>query len=155
MFALEITGKERKPRVVVNTPFEESMAQFSPDRRWVAYQTNESNRFEIVVQAFPEASGKWQVSTGGGIQPRWRADGKELYFIAPDGKLMAAAITATDVTFAAGTPMALFPAPLAPGSGAHKQEYIASRDGRFLLNQPAEAFTAAPITLIVNWKPKP
>ena len=102
------------------------------------------------MQPFPAPSGKWQVSTGGGIQPRWRADGKELYFIAPDGKLMAASITA-GVTFAAGTPVALFPVALVPGAGANKQQYAVSRDGRFLINQPAEASTTTPITLILNW----
>ena len=92
------------------------------------------------------------MSTGGGIQPRWRTDGKELYFVAPDGKLMAVSITA-GATFAAGTPVALFPVTLAPGAGTNKQEYVVSRDGRFLINQPAESSTAAPITLILNWKP--
>ena len=77
------------------------------------------------------------------------------YFTAPDGKLMAAAITATGTTFMAGTPVALFAAPLASGLGANKQEYAVSRDGRFLLNQPAEASITSPITLILNWKPKP
>jgi len=107
LWALPMTGNDRKPIVVVKTPFEELNGQFSPDGHWVAYETNESGRFEIVVQPFPVPSGKWQVSTGGGIQPRWRADGKELYFIAPDGKLMAASVTAAGVTFAAGTPVAI------------------------------------------------
>src|SRR5262249_15121549 len=75
LWALEMTGKDHKPRLVVNTPFEERIAQFSPDGNWVAYDTDESRRFEIVVQPFPEPSGKWQVSTSGGIEPRWRADG--------------------------------------------------------------------------------
>jgi len=115
------------------------------------YETNESGRFEIDVQRFPEPSGKWHVSTGGGIQPRWSADGKELYFIAPDGKLT---ITASGETFAAGTPAALFPAGIAPGSGINKQQYMVSHDGRFLINQPAESSTTTPITLILNWHPK-
>ena len=101
------------------------------------------------------ASGKCQVSTGGGTQPRWRADGKELYFIAPDGKLMAASVTASGATFAAGTPVPLFSASPVPGAGTNKQEYMVSRDGRFLINQPVESFTTTPITLILNWKAKP
>ncbi len=155
LWGLPMTGNDRKPIVVVKTSFEELNGQFSPDGHWVAYETNESGRFEIVVQPFPVPSGKWQVSTGGGIQPRWRADGKELYFIAPDGKLMAASVTAAGVTFAAGTPVALFPASPVTGLGTNKQEYVVSRDGRFLINQPAEASTMTPITLILNWKPKP
>jgi len=88
-------------------------------------------------------------------QPRWRPDGKELYFLAPDGKLMAASIPSTGSTFAAGTPVALFPAALAPGLGTNKQEYAVSRDGRFLINQAVESPATTPITLILNWKPKP
>ncbi len=79
-----MTSPDHAPRVVANTPAEEVLAQFSPDGRWVAYQTNESGRFEVVVQPFPDVGGKWPVSTAGGVTPRWRADGKELYFLAPD-----------------------------------------------------------------------
>jgi Tol biopolymer transport system component len=153
LWALPMVGNDRKPIVIVKTPFEETNGQFSPDGRWVAYETNESGRPEIVVQPFPVPTGKWQVSTGGGIQPRWRADGKELYFVAPDGKLMAVSIRAADATFSAGTPMTLFQANLAPGAGTNKQQYAVSRDGRFLINQPAEASTSSPITLILNWHP--
>jgi len=151
LWAMPTTGDDRKPIVIVNTPYDELNGQFSPDGRWVAYETNESGRFEIVVQPFPAPGGKWQVSTAGGVHPRWRADGKELYFIAPDGKLMAAPITAR-TTFAAETPVALFPVTLVPGAGANKQQYAVSRDGRFLINQPAETSTTTPITLILNWK---
>ena len=153
LWALPVTGNDRKPIEIVKTPFEELDGQFSPDVRWVAYETNEAGRFEIVVQPFPEPSGKWQVSTGGGTQPRWRADGKELYFVAPDEKLMAASVTTTGTTFSAGTPVPLFPVTLAPGLGANNQQYAVSRDGRFLINQPVEESTTAPITLILNWHP--
>ena len=152
LWVLPMTGNDRKPIPIVNTPFEELNGQFSPDGRWVAYETNESGRFEIVVQPFPAPTGKWQVSTAGGIQPRWRNDGKELYFISPDGKLMAASITA-GTAFAAATPAPLFSVTLAPGAGSNKQQYAVSRDGRFLINQPVESATTAPITLILNWKP--
>ncbi len=79
----------------------------------MAYETNESGRFEIAVQPFPDPTGKWPVSTNGGVQPRWRADGKEPYFIAPDGKMMTAAITVSGATLTAATPAALFPTRLA------------------------------------------
>ena len=154
LWALEMAGKERKPREVVNTPFEERMGQFSPDGRWVAYETNESGRFEVVVQPFPAPSAKWPVSTSGGNQPRWRADGKEIYFIAPDGKLMAVPVTTRGPMFQAGTPVALFPTRLPAGGGAElKHQYAVSRDGRFLINQTVEESTNNPITLILNWKP--
>ena len=83
LLALDMTSPDHTSRVVANTPAEEVLAQFSPDGRWVAYQTNESERFEVVVQPFPDAGGKWQVSTNGGAAPRWRADGKEIYYRRP------------------------------------------------------------------------
>ena len=113
--------------------------------------TNESGRFEIVVQPFPEPIGKWQVSTGGGAQPRLRADGKELYFIAPDKSLMAVAITGRGSTFEAGTPVRLFSTHIKDASLPFKAQYAVSRDGRFLINETVEKSTT-PITLILNWK---
>jgi Tol biopolymer transport system component len=154
LWSLDLTDKEHKPRVVMNTPFEETMAQFSPDGRWVAYQTNESNRFEIVVQPFPEAPGvKFQVSTGGGVAPRWRADGRELYFIAPDSSLMAVPVIKMDGSmFEVGTPAALFPTRIVGGGGVstNRPNYDVSRDGRFLINEPVEEASLTPITLILN-----
>jgi hypothetical protein len=149
-----MTGSDRKPIAIAKTPFEELNGQFSPDGRWVAYETNELNGFQIVVQPFPVPNGKWQVSAGGGIQPRWRGDGKELYFIAPQGELMAAPVTAAGAIFAAQTPVALFPVALIFGTGANKQQYTVSRDGRFLISQPVEASPSTPITLVLNWKPR-
>ncbi len=153
LWALPMAGNDRKPLVIVNTLFDERNGQFSPDGRWVAYETNESGRFEIEVQPFPNPSGKWQVSTNGGVQPRWRPDGKELYFISPDGKMMAASIAASGATFAAATPVALFPTQLASSVVAPKQQYAVSRDGRFLLDQLMESPGNRPITLILNWRP--
>jgi serine/threonine protein kinase/Tol biopolymer transport system component len=152
LWTLEMTGSERKSRVLINTPFEERNGQFSPDGRWVAYETNESGQFEIVVQPFPEPTGKWQVSTNSGTQPRWRADGKEIYFIAPDGKLMAAPVTVSGSTFEAGTPVALFLTRIASVGATLKHQYVVSGDGRFLINTVLDD-DASPITLLLNWKP--
>jgi Tol biopolymer transport system component len=153
LIALRMSDHKAIP--VAKTQFDEFNGQFSPDGRFVAYQTNESQQFEVVVQAFPEPTGKWQVSTAGGTQPRWRADGKELYFIAPAGKLMAVPISVQGTALSPGTPVALFPALLVTGLGANRQEYAVTRDGRFLLNQPADTSTTTPMTLILNWVPKP
>jgi eukaryotic-like serine/threonine-protein kinase len=153
LWALPMTGDDRKPILVANTPFDEFTGEFSPDGRWVAYDTNESGRFEIVVQPFPKPTGKWQVSTSGGIRPRWRSDGKELYFIAPDGKLMAVPVAGQGLAFEAGTPAALFPTRIL-GTAVPKHQYAVSPNGRFLMNQVIEeAGGATPITLIQNWRP--
>jgi hypothetical protein len=133
------------------------MARFSPDGRFVAYQTNESGRFEIVVQTFPLPSGKWQISTNGGSQPLWSEDGKELFFVAPNGNLMATPVMLqhrNGPMLKAGSPHALFLTHIV-GSGISKYikwQYAVSRDGRFLINQPTEA-TTPPITLLINWHP--
>jgi hypothetical protein len=155
LWALEMTGSDRKSRVIANTPFDEAMAQLSPDGRWVAYQTNESGRFEIVVQPFPDPGGKWQVSSGGGAAPRWRADGKEIYFLAPDATMMAVAVTASGPTFEAGTPVGLFRTRIVGGGSPMltRPQYAVARDGRFLINQPVNEATATPITLLMNWNP--
>jgi len=129
------------------------MARFSPDGRWVAYQSSESGRFEIYVRPFPELGGLWQVSTSSGIQPRWRRDGRDLYYIAPDGKLMGVPITVEAGTVKPGTPVALFQTRVALGATVNRQQYDVAPDSRFLINQTAGDAAAAPITILQNWKP--
>ncbi|MBN1491019.1 MAG: PD40 domain-containing protein [Phycisphaerae bacterium] len=140
---------ERKPVPFVNTSFDEGNGQFSPDGRWVAYQSNESGRDEVYVQPFPGPGGKWQVSTGGGVMARWRPDGRELFYIASDGKLMAAPIQVAGQSLEAGAPVALF---LTRNMGEKRTQYAVTRDGqRFLINIPVEESTASPIIIVTNW----
>jgi Tol biopolymer transport system component len=153
LWVLPTTG-DRKPFVFLRTNFEERYAQFSPDGQWVAYQSNEAGQDEIYVRRFPGPGGQWQTSTGGGRLPRWRRDGKELYYIAPDGKLMAVPIEARSTTIEAGTPRALFQTRIIFGpSSTQRQQYDVAPDGRFLINVPTEDTAGAPITLLLNWKP--
>jgi eukaryotic-like serine/threonine-protein kinase len=153
LWALDLHSPDPTPRVVANTAAQETQAQLSPDGRWLAYSTNESSRFEVVVQPFPGAGGKWPVSTNGGLAPRWRADGKELYFVAPDATMMAVPVTTSGTSFEAGTPVPLFATRIEGGAPAEAPEYAVARDGRFLINRPVAQATVAPITLILNWKP--
>jgi hypothetical protein len=100
------------------------------------------------VQPFPGPGGKWQVSTAGGLHPRWRRDGKELFYVAPDGKIMSVEVRA-DTVFETGTPQALFAALLKNMPGP---PYDVSSDGqRFLLNRPIGEESSPPITLVQNW----
>jgi hypothetical protein len=106
------------------------------------------------VQPFPGPGGKWNVSIAGGTDPRWRPDGKELFFLAPDAKLMAAPVRASDSTFEAGSSPSLFQTRTVVGGNANlTPQYAVSRDGRFLFNVPDDTSTAAPITLVLNWNP--
>ena len=150
LWALPMTGSQRAPIAVATTQFAERMGEISPDGRWIVYDTDESGRAEIVAQALPEASGRWPVSTGGGGAPRRSANGKEVYFLAPDGKLMAVPITTKGSELEAGSPKALFSTQM-PGQ-TFKFQYAVSRDGRFLINNFIAEGTSAPITVILNMK---
>jgi Tol biopolymer transport system component len=147
LWVLPLSG-DRKPIPYLRTEFNEAQGQFSPDGRWMAYSSNESGRTEVYVQAFPASGGKWQISTAGGSFPRWRRDGKELFYRTADQKLMAVAVQ-TDSTFQAGQPRALFETrtsevPVIP--------YAVSADGqRFLVNTAIEDTNTSPITVVLNW----
>ena len=156
LWALPMNG-DRKPFPVVQSNFNEEQAQFSPDGKWVAYQSNETGRFEIYVQPFPGVEGKSLISTNGGGQVRWRRDGKELFYVALDGRLMAIPVQPASSIHAgdAGTPVPLF-APSMGGGLQERQQYVVSSDGqRFLMKTVTEAATTSPITVILNWKPRP
>ena len=128
--------------------------QFSPDGKWVAYSSNESGRWEVYVTSFPEAHGKWQVSNAGGDQPRWRNDGKELFYLAPDSKMMALPVK-TGTNFDAGTPTALFQAnPRELVATSEQFSYDVSQDGqKFLVNTQLKT-GMAPMSVVLNWSEK-
>ena len=98
-----VTIPELRATQFLKAPSTLKNGRFSPDGKWVAYASNESGRWEIYVTSFPEAHGKWQVSNAGGDQPKWRSDGKELFYLTPDSKIMAVPVT-TGANFDAGTP---------------------------------------------------
>lgn len=127
--------------------------QFSPDGRWFAYVDNNTGRSEIYVEEFPARGSKWQVSTNGGVQPRWRSDGKELFFVSSDRRLMAVPIVA-EATFQAGVPQELFLTPAYRGFIAdryiHHQYAVAADGQRFLINAEV-ANASSPITVVTNF----
>jgi hypothetical protein len=147
---LPLTG-DRKPFPFVSTPFDEQQGVFSPDGRWVAYQSDESGRYEIYVRPFPGPGGQAQASAGGGHSPRWRADGKELYYLAPDLRLMAAKVSAQGTGFTAATPESLFPTHI--NQATNRPQYDVARDGRFLILTDLPDTSAEPIHLLLNWRP--
>ncbi len=146
VWILPLSG-DRKPFPFLQTQFNDYGADFSPDGRWIAYASDESGRPEIYVTRFPGPAGKWQVSTNGGIDPRWRRDGKELFFVRPAPLQLMAAEVKTGSSFESGAPRALFPLRSFIGT-----LYDASGDGqRILVNMPTEEETSSPITLVLNW----
>ncbi|MGA9526504.1 MAG: protein kinase [Terriglobales bacterium] len=125
--------------------------QISPDGKWVAYASDESGNWEIYVTSFPGAAGKWQVSRGGGTEPRWRGDGKELFYIAPNGMLMAVPVNGESI-FATGTPAALFQIHgRAPISSTDIFTYDVAKDGkRFLVNRYVKPEHVPPLTILLT-----
>jgi hypothetical protein len=148
LWVMPLSG-DRKPFPVVQTEHGEREGRFSPDVRWMAYDSTESGRREVWVQPFPPTGSKWQVSTEGGFSPKWRGDGREIYYVAADGKLTAVAVT-TGSTLQFGAPERLFQTMFREGANGSN---TVSRDGqRFLLNAPPEAGDVTPITVVVNWE---
>ena len=144
---------KRKAAPYLETPFNATQCQFSPDSRWVAYTSDESRHgSEIYVQSFPGGAGRFLVSQNGGVQPRWRRDGTELFYASADGKLMAVDVK-TAPTFQAGIPHVLFDAGIVTGSGYQFAfRYDVAPDGqRFLVNN-AQAGGGELITVVTNWE---
>jgi len=128
------TTGDKKPVPFLQTEFDETEGRFSPDGKMVAYVSNETGRYELYVQPAPPTGAKWQVSNAGGRQPQWRRDGKELFYLAGDGRLMAVEVR-TGATFDAGTPRALFATRLRAPGVTFVHTYDVSADGRrFLVN---------------------
>jgi serine/threonine protein kinase len=150
LWVLPMTG-EQKPAPFLQSTFNEDHPRFSPDGHFVAYASDESGRFEVYVQTFPASGGKWLISTNGGAQPRWRGDGKEIFYIAPDRKLMAVEVKAGGSTFEAGVPKVLFQTHVISYPNP-RNAYDVSADGqRFLIITPLEEATTTPITVVANW----
>jgi eukaryotic-like serine/threonine-protein kinase len=164
LWVLAMAG-DRPSSVFLKTPFAERWGTFSPDGRWVAYHSNESGQHEIYLRPFvpPGASrpaaevvgGQRQASTAGGVYPAWRRDGRELYYLDPEGTMMAVPITVTGATLEPGAPIVLFPTRILGGgvdTGLGPQ-YDVAPDGRFLINTVL-GDAAVPITLVMNWNPE-
>jgi Tol biopolymer transport system component/predicted Ser/Thr protein kinase len=140
-----------KPYPFMRTEFNEQVPRFSPDGHWIAYQSNESGRYEVYVAPFPGPGGKRQVSTAGGTQPRWRADGKELFYDAADKLLMAAEVDAKGGTMEVRKVEPLF-GPIVDAATGGGSSYDVSADGqRFLILVPEAGETSAPLTVVQNW----
>ncbi|SPE38254.1 Serine/threonine protein kinase [Candidatus Sulfopaludibacter sp. SbA6] len=157
LWVLPLTGDDHKPVPYLQTE-SAGQARFSPDSRWIAYMSSVSGKREVYVRPFPTASGgKWMVSKGGGSEPRWRPDGKELFYISADSKLMSVEVATASGAFQPGIPKALFAAPIWGGATTNNvTRYDVTADGnKFLINSLPTETTAAPpspITVVLNWE---
>ena len=161
IWILPLTG-EKKPTAFSATRFAEFQGQISPDGKWLAYQSNElGGRADVFVRPFPTGQGKWTISTGGGVSPRWRDDGKAIYYTQPTplGTLFSVEVTSSGGIVTPGTPTRLFDARIGPPGGNANvpyQPYAVSSDGpRFLLPKGFETSVASSVptavTVVMNW----
>jgi eukaryotic-like serine/threonine-protein kinase len=151
IWLLPLTG-DRKPRPFLESQFDKFHARVSPDGRYIAFSTNESGTFQIVVQTFPDPNGgKWTISADGGVEPKWHPNGRELFYLALDAKLMSVAINGP--AFSAGRAMELFQTPLSVNrnSPGRDRRYDVAPDGRILIVTPGEKRAFAPFSIVVNW----
>ena len=143
---------DQKPAAVVQTQFNEMKGRLSPDGKWIAYQSNESGTNQITVQTFPPSGARYQVSTNGGYQPKWRRDGKELFYVAPDKKLMMVAVKAEGNSFEASAPQPLFEMRIGNLPLTGSPFYDVTRDGRrFIVSTAVEESAPTPMTVVLNW----
>jgi Tol biopolymer transport system component len=148
LYALPTHG-ERKIIPIAMTKFSETRPRFSPDGRWVAYDSDQSGRTEVYMQSFPVAGAPIQISNQGGVDPRWRADGKELYYRTTQQEIMAVDVKTGD-RFEAGAPVRLFGSPLT-ATGLQIERWVPSADGqKFLFSAPMRAELSPPL-VVFNW----
>jgi serine/threonine protein kinase/dipeptidyl aminopeptidase/acylaminoacyl peptidase len=151
VWALPVDG-ERTPVWVKKSGPLGDRVQLSPNGRWLAYASAESGTDQVYVEPFPTGAGKWRISPRGGVEPRWRRDGRELFYIAADQRMMAVSVT-PDGPFQAGAPASLFQTrTYATTRAIVRRQYVVTADGqRFLINQPAMKPAESRITVEINW----
>ncbi len=147
---LFLPALDAEPQPLLRTKANEIHAQVAPDGLWFAYSSDETGQYEIYVERFPEGGGKQSLSVGGGMQPRWRADGRELFYLAPDRKLMSVAVSG-ESTFEADVPRALFQTSVyGPSVVRSRNNYVVVGDGEtFIVNSMVD--TQQPFSVVLNW----
>ena len=147
---MSLDTRKMTPFLVTN--FSEIQPRFAPNTRWIAYASDESGQFEVYVRPYPAASSQTRISLAGGMQPEWRRDGKELFYIAADGKMMAVPVSTAGETFEAGTPVPLFDVEVPEATAPYPGHYTVTADGqRFLVNTVIDQPTRPALTVLLNW----
>jgi len=149
LWLLPLEG-DKRPVKLLGGPSDEMHGNFSPAGQFFAYTSDESGDFQVYVQTLPLSDKKWQVSTRGGYEPRWRADGREIYYLSADRQIMAVEV-GPGPSF--GVPKRLFPTRVPSGVTSNRTNYVPSRDGkRFLVNMQSENAPPTAITVVMNWE---
>jgi Tol biopolymer transport system component len=155
LMVLPLSGDRKPFPFLPNSASTTAQSRISPDGKWLAYYSNESGRNEVYVQNFPAPSTKFQISTNGGTSPRWRRDGKEIFYVSLENKLVAVPVQRTDKGIEVSASTVLFDLGEAPNGRGYggRQQYDVTADGqRFLVNSPADS-TTEPLSVVLNWLP--
>ncbi len=150
LWLLPMTGNDRKATPWLQTRFNEASGQISPDSKWILYASDESGKFEIYLNSFPVSGQKIQISNAGGEQPRWRGDGKEVFYISPDKKVVSVELNFGE-TLEPGTPRILFQTQIVPMIEARNHWDVTADGQTFLINTTSPSTAEAPIEVITNW----
>jgi hypothetical protein len=149
--AVMTVEKPRRTSTFLSTKFNEVQPRFAPNMRFIAYASDETGAFEVYVRPYPTGKAQWRVSTAGGMQPEWRRDGRELFFLGAEGKLMAVPVS-IDGDFRGGVPHPLFNVDVAPPTQPYQTQYAVTADGqRFLVNTVVEQPDRPALTIMLNW----
>jgi Tol biopolymer transport system component len=152
---LSVEGKRESRLYLSNPSYEERRGVFSPNGRWVAYESNQSGRFEIYVRPFPDSSGDpFKISVDGGNFARWNPNRRELHYLSPSGALMTVPVNIDEPVFTHKAPAVLFPTRIGATELVDSvPPYDVSKDGRFLMRVPGDE-NSRPITVVLNWSPR-
>jgi hypothetical protein len=146
------TGSNPIQAPYLATRFNEVQGRLSPNGRWIAYASDESGRFEVYVRPFPAGGTASSISIAGGMQPEWRKDGRELFYVTPNGELIAVPVTTAEGAFSAGTALSLFTVDIPEPSAPFPNDYAVSADGqRVLVNSIVDQPARPSLTVVVNW----
>jgi eukaryotic-like serine/threonine-protein kinase len=151
LWTLTMDGDRRASAFATDAPIQEN-SRFSPDARWIAYTSDESGRFEVYVRSFPGPGGKWQVSNAGGSHPQWRRDGRELFYLSTDNRIMAVPVQLDRTAFRAGSPVPLFSVRLGQVSPEDSMYEVSADGQRFLVNSLSGEESPRTLTLISDWR---
>jgi Tol biopolymer transport system component len=152
IWLLQLEGSAGKVKVepFLVTQFDETNARFSPEGSWIAYASNESGRYEVYVQPFPATGVKWLVSNRSGTRPIWRGDGRELFYVSADGRLMAVEVKAASDGLKLSTPRELFQIPVRLGVPYYDHD-VAPDGQRVIVLSPAVESTPEPLNVVINF----
>jgi Tol biopolymer transport system component len=142
---------DRKPQPYLTTAFNDHHGQLSPDGRWMAYASDESGTWEVFVGTFPASDARWPISAGGGLEPRWSRDGKELFYLTPDGMIMSVTVQSGQ-SFLPGAPSAVFRTPvMSQRDRGWNPHYVPSADGSRVLVNLLGDVPAPSLSVVLNW----